>query len=246
MKRKGFTVAEILITLGIIGVAAMLTIPTFVSDYRKKNYAITLSTAVSNLETALTTMIARENADDLLDTEAWQELKNGNNYTLNSNSNDDVIEGFVNRFSRTMPVLSRDADAFSFKDLSTPNGFNQVNGRFVRLKSKTGVEYNILVDNVSKANARREIDTLNARSNYQNKAAELYIDINGDNQPNLLGRDVFHYDIGVDGRLYPFGSREYCFYNDVIYQDVENMCVQQRSGNFCAAYLMENGYNMDY
>ncbi len=33
---KGFTLAEVLITLGIIGIVAALTIPTLISNYRKK------------------------------------------------------------------------------------------------------------------------------------------------------------------------------------------------------------------
>ena len=35
IKRKGFTLAEVLITLGIIGVVAALTIPTLISNYQK-------------------------------------------------------------------------------------------------------------------------------------------------------------------------------------------------------------------
>lgn len=36
MKKFGFTLAEVLITLGIIGVVAAMTIPTLVSKYRQR------------------------------------------------------------------------------------------------------------------------------------------------------------------------------------------------------------------
>ena len=36
MKFKAFTLAEILITLGIIGVVAAMTIPTLITNYQKK------------------------------------------------------------------------------------------------------------------------------------------------------------------------------------------------------------------
>ncbi len=39
MKKKGFTLAEILITLGIIGIVAAMTIPTLISNYKKKEYS---------------------------------------------------------------------------------------------------------------------------------------------------------------------------------------------------------------
>ena len=36
MKNKAFTLAEVLITLGIIGVVSAMTIPTLMSNYRKR------------------------------------------------------------------------------------------------------------------------------------------------------------------------------------------------------------------
>ena len=36
LRKKGFTLAEVLITLGIIGVVAALTIPTLISNYKQK------------------------------------------------------------------------------------------------------------------------------------------------------------------------------------------------------------------
>ena len=36
IKRMGFTLAEVLITLGIIGIVASMTIPTLVGKYRKQ------------------------------------------------------------------------------------------------------------------------------------------------------------------------------------------------------------------
>ncbi len=35
MYRKGFTLAEVLITLGIIGVVAAITIPSLITNYQK-------------------------------------------------------------------------------------------------------------------------------------------------------------------------------------------------------------------
>ena len=36
MKKIGFTLAEVLITLAIIGVVAVMTIPTLIANYQKK------------------------------------------------------------------------------------------------------------------------------------------------------------------------------------------------------------------
>ena len=40
MYKKGFTLAEVLITLGIIGVVAAMTLPTLIKNYQKQVWAI--------------------------------------------------------------------------------------------------------------------------------------------------------------------------------------------------------------
>lgn len=52
MKKSGFTLAEILITLGIIGVITMLTMPTLISNYQKKVFSAQIHEAYSILNRA--------------------------------------------------------------------------------------------------------------------------------------------------------------------------------------------------
>ena len=54
MKKKGFTLAEVLIVLGIIGVVAALTIPNFVRDYKCKEIGTKLAKFQNTLEKATT------------------------------------------------------------------------------------------------------------------------------------------------------------------------------------------------
>ncbi len=53
MKFKAFTLAEVLITLGIIGIVATLTIPSIISAYRKRVTETKLKQTYSILSTAL-------------------------------------------------------------------------------------------------------------------------------------------------------------------------------------------------
>ena len=55
-KRFAFTLAEVLITLGIIGVVAAMTIPTLVADYNKKVWDTSAAVFEKKLEAALKTM----------------------------------------------------------------------------------------------------------------------------------------------------------------------------------------------
>lgn len=64
IKNKGFTLAEVLITLSIIGVVAALTIPSLVRKYEKQQW-ITGYKAAVNLLSQTTMMIAAENGGTL-------------------------------------------------------------------------------------------------------------------------------------------------------------------------------------
>ena len=48
-KFRSFTLAEVLITLVIIGVIAAITVPTLMAQYRKKEYVTQLKKAYSTL-----------------------------------------------------------------------------------------------------------------------------------------------------------------------------------------------------
>lgn len=49
LKKIGFTLAEVLITLGIIGVVAAMTMPTLVSKYRQRALETAFKKTYSNL-----------------------------------------------------------------------------------------------------------------------------------------------------------------------------------------------------
>lgn len=56
--KKGFTLAEVLVTLAIIGVVAALTIPTLIQSTNSSRYQTSLKKALSVLNQALTTEVA--------------------------------------------------------------------------------------------------------------------------------------------------------------------------------------------
>ena len=69
MRKLGFTLAEVLITLGIIGVIATLTLPTLMSNTAEREYSTALKKAVSALTEAVQMNVALENIsfDEMLD-----------------------------------------------------------------------------------------------------------------------------------------------------------------------------------
>ena len=73
---NGFTLAEVLITLGIIGVVAAMTIPTLVNDYQTKTWNTTAEVFEKKLEVALKTMNTQQTLAGHANTESFiNELK---------------------------------------------------------------------------------------------------------------------------------------------------------------------------
>lgn len=78
MKEKGFTLAEVLITLGIIGVVAAMTIPTLMTNFQKKRTETKLIKFYSMINQTLRMSVA-ENGDP----EGW--ITQNKNYSADEN-----------------------------------------------------------------------------------------------------------------------------------------------------------------
>ena len=65
MKKFGFTLAEILVTLGVIGIVAALTVPQLVQNINKAHIGPTLQRVVSTIETANIDILRENGVDDL-------------------------------------------------------------------------------------------------------------------------------------------------------------------------------------
>ena len=236
MKKFGFTLAEILIALGIVGVVAAITIPSLSSNANKQAYAKGLSVAVSDFETAMKNMIEREDVPNIKQTPAWI---NGRNLTTASSDAD--IQVFVNDLTPYLQIASFDKRSRVYKFLNTQSKWS-IPG--VKYKTKKGPEYIINFDN---NNTVRENAYANG-STYTEKVAEIIIDTNGSQTPNMIGRDLFFYDLGSDGTLYPVGSKDVNSYNANNAADADsftNGCTGAIRSN-CSEYLRQNGYKMDY
>ena len=110
---------------------------------------------------------------------------------------------------------------------------------------KNGAVYNFTIQ-TSDPNSLSEEHIMRLGTNLQENAGDLTIDVNGESRPNLLGRDIFNFTIGSDGRLYPIGGKDWSIYNDEPIATLRTECIENNNMDFCGAYLIENSYRMDY
>ena len=84
MRKLGFTLAEVLITLGIIGVIASLTLPSLMTNTAEREYATAWKKAISSLTEAVQMNMAMDNInfDDLIDPSVKGTKDNNSLYAL--------------------------------------------------------------------------------------------------------------------------------------------------------------------
>ena len=73
-KKSAFTLAEVLITLGVIGVVASITLPTLIKEYNKHAWVNSLKQNYSLLNQGFRKMMADDGVEFIADTEVWRAI----------------------------------------------------------------------------------------------------------------------------------------------------------------------------
>ena len=184
--KKAFTLAEVLITLVIIGVVATLTIPTAVSNYRKQEYVSRLKKTYSALAQVSSQIIAEQGSPI--------------NWVT---SNDSVYKLYK---SKLVNVKDCDAGSGCFEQkFARLNGsdfsddWNTIDGKKLILSDGTQ-----LMIGGSSAYSISPTCSLTVLGETKNVCIAFYVDVNGNKNPNRWGRDLFAFVLTPDG-FYPSG-----------------------------------------
>lgn len=190
-KRKAFTLAEVLITLGIIGVVAALTIPTLVNNYRKKQFETGLKKEYSVLLQALD-MYKQDNETPLKREDCTQAR---NTFKL-------ALQPYLK-------ILMDCGDNSSGKCLKLTSETN--NPTYKTYSGRPAREY-LFDDGQLILNDGSQLYFENSG---ETNSPNVYVsvDVNGYNKlPNKWGEDLFTFQLMDDGKLLPMGA-EGTFYN---------------------------------
>lgn len=266
MKKFGFTLVEVLMTLGIIGVVGILVTPSLMQNGRNETNAARLSTAVSNFENALATGMAADGAEDLYHWDVWTNPPRANNVTEE--------EGFYSNLTRFMVLNGHDDSGNILGDAPRNMDQNGAAGAganfldnsdiYTALRAKNGALIYIADKINADANAAANENTARGNgSSLYSIAANIIIDVNGEAGPNIVGRDVFAFALSNEGTLFPYGSQETATYGngfagtllsnalatndcDLNAQNNGGVVIGIRTPITCTARVVENGYRIDY
>ena len=253
MKKYGFTITEMIVALGIIGVVASLTLPNFISQGINDAYAKKLATTVSTLETAFTSMMATEGVQTMSETEF---IDNPHTYTESTNEITGDKETTTNEYENSKNIFAKyikmHTASNEYEDFygnithKTISGSNIPFSADVFFQLKNGAIVSMTINN---ANINDDKVTNNNLTFNKIVAAPVIIDINGSDAPNIWGRDAFWFLLGDDGILYPYGGKIYkIVYDDIDTYDINDKfgCNDKVKSVGCTARLVENNYEVDY
>ena len=243
MKKRGFTLAEVLVTLGIVGIIFALTAPALVESSNNKIYASKLAVSVSTLENALGGAMSSEGVTELSRVSFWSAA-----------SNSDFVSGLGRYLTHRGSSNYNTANVKYLSNLSLAADSRELNAinRGARIMLKSGavvfIDRDYTIDNRANPN-RITVD------------AAVIIDVNGNDKPNIFGRDIFEFLLGDNGVLYPFGGSDV----GVLFQNSSTelkwnesqagesyVCTDasiadgDSEGTGCTARVIEENYKMNY
>jgi len=222
--KYAFTLAEVLITLVVIGVIAALTIPNVVNNYSKQETVSKLKKAYSTLmQTTARAVVDHGNF------EAWE---------LGTAGNADHALTFFNKYMAPYLSLAEEAQKLSSSSWNKNyfylnNSEHQFGTNAIRTYLADGSSLTMLIE---------------ASSDTQ-KWFKVIVDINGDKKPNKNGRDIFYFFYFIrynypeyEGTFQPAGvvySRTY----NLADGDTAN-CNKNQSGARCAAIIIRDSWQI--
>ena len=258
-KRKfAFTLAEVLVTLGIIGVVAVLTVPNVISNYQKKVYVVQLQKGYAQLQQVFSLAMAEDEVEYLADTELMQSM-NG----AEMNSRPEPEDGFVEQLSKYLRITKvcqgeeygNGCHDIEYSHLN-PDSPKTIKGGHLQVFTKDGMIYYFgytfskfprLICPYDAGLSCDEVKSSGGNVCYAHTDCpdrDLSIDVNGRKGPNKYGRDLFHFIVDEKGNLYPLGSIS--VYGENYYWANNQDCDFNLRDSGCAGRIFDEGWQMNY
>ena len=209
-KKAAFTLAEVLITLGIIGVVAAMTMPSLIQNYQEKATVTKLKKCYSLVSQAYVSILNDEGGSD----------------TLQAGDDLEMMEKF-GKYLKYQKTCGRNKGCFpnvTYKSV-TGNGYSKWEDYTTDRSRAILTDGTLIMFNFNAL-----------KNNSDNFYAQIYVDINGFKGPNQLGRDFFYFYINPE-KIVPGGAKvlETIFPD----QKFDENCIQQ-NGYACAAWVIYN------
>lgn len=216
--KKAFTLAEVLITLGVIGIVASMTLPTVITKYRKQ-------ATVAKLQKFYTTMnqaLKRSEVDNG-EYKYWPQVVFGG------------ADEYFNKYWRPYLRILKVCNTLKACEYTEAYAFRHPSGEVIQFQvvSPTARTAFRLADGTTVINAvHTHVDGAAVDLKY------IYVDLNGGKSPNVLGSDVFLFFREENGIIAP------ACHNYKTESQINAQCKSDGLGTCCAAKIMRDGWKI--
>ena len=235
----GFSLAELLIAVAIIGVIAALTIPGVIANYQRKALLTQLQKSYVELQESLL----------ILKTENYQKGLYGSSLNKKSSTS---IRNSAGKFLLGYYKITQDCEtdtqpcfASKYADLSSMT-YSDYSCEGYSVNVASGAAICIVPASITEEEVSD--DTGATTTKEIKNPAVVYIDVNGSKEPNIGGRDMFTFNIyedftidEVDPASTDLSSLE---------EERENLydenCLTSSIGKGCFAKILNDDWEMNY
>ncbi len=238
-KKQAFTLAEVLITIGILGVVAAMSLPVLTTNVSAMQLAAALKTSQAQISDKLDAGMVLEDVDDARDLKAFDPKD------ISINTVYKGLSKYLNFYTVDEAHKVYTLDDGSLDSTWPANQIRQINTKaFMYI---TDFEEDLKPEN---AYAIKQQGGQVLR-----RIATVYLDVNGYTKPNRFGYDVYKFYLAQNGRLYPVGGSDVSLFassgasSESMGWTSENKdyaCNWSSPGYGCAGRIEEEGWKITY
>lgn len=238
-----FTLAEVLVTLAIIGVVAAYTIPTLMRSYQKTQYITGLKKAYTIFNQVL--------KEVTIDYDCTNDLKCTGLFASTGGVGAKAFGDEIVKYLKVSENCELSSDQNCWADKTYLNYDGTPSTSDTNRNSKDTQYKFTTIDGMSFSIQHSGDPNCGTMLGWQNNLTQvcgwLYVDVNGLKGPNYMGRDVYKFYIanGKGAILYPYGGTDgkpSQWWND----DVKRCVSDNKNGDYCAGRIMEESWEMNY
>ena len=235
--KKGFTLAEVLITLAIIGVVATLTMPNLIGNYQNRVLMTQLQKTLNTVQNAVMKYMEETTSDNFVD--ITQKAKNRVEFLKYYFDSVKVCTG-ENASDCLAPTYT------SFDKSKSATG-SEVIGHY--MKNDVGLTCASLTSGATVCISGTRWDQ--ATEDGEALGRQALIDVNGVKAPNVPGKDIFAFTILNNGKLdYYFGYGSYDDYMQTEangdYCTTDQIYLGSDGRSNCLPYIISHGWEFKY
>ena len=235
--KLGFTLAEVLITIGIIGIVAVVTIPNLVRNYETRSW----NTSASNFERKLGEALRVMNAQGMLS--SYNDTKDFIENGLSKQMSilkvcDEIEECFPEKI---MEKENKSLDSTTL-DTSESLGHGEFETEAIAVQFLNGINAIISYNKNFYTTNDADVVTFNKESkdgreyvNITTNAISMLYDVTGFEKPNMLGKDLRSVNSSLGGDCTKIGDY-YCITNVGSNYDILNCSYSDIYSEYCGNY----------